>query len=501
MMTSQLNVRIIILFLILVASSIYHTYQSHNIMVGKGSISTFSHSTTTTTTPSYDMSTTVEDDMSAFDDDDPTQKSSAIRGYSTRNKSDHSNIRNFTRTKSDRSRLADLLPSRSNRVRSNDSTNIETPFHNETHISCFRKIGEGEWAHKIVTLDKFWSVKQCKFRIGRDTIYFHQGKAGGGTVGYMGNKYHLGLRIDHPFIKEGSVQDLMSGPLTTLIFTVRDPVDRFVSIFNWRLLTLCHPRDNRLKTITHEDSSTQQMLKRKSLKDIRVGGHAENPEKYCLSTRVEQEKNLRVRYRSDPNVMAEALCRDSQNYEQAMQDLTNINHSPTIFEWLELLINPNMFSNITKFGVQNFIAIPLSSRFEADVERVFTEMIQQRFGTNILSAMNDESSNKLLKKKKKLLHSSVKHGKEMPRKLSALAQCCLTQYYKRDYHVIQTMLGEKKTPILEPIQGAHPILAEACSWGDKEQQKLCKNDLRSMLRGRSHFIFEQEERSCSQLVT
>jgi len=449
-------------------------------MVGE-MMSTFSDSTTTT--PSYDIST-VQDDMRAFDDDNTTKKSEQGKNG------------NFPLIESNRSRLAELLPSRANRAGSYDSTNVETPFHNETHISCFRKINKNKWVEKIVTLDKFWSNEKCKFRIGRDTIYLHQGKAGGGTVGYMGTKFHLGLRSDHPFIKEESIQDLMNGPLTTLIFTVRDPVDRFVSMFNWRLLTLCHPGDKRLKTITHEDSAQQQKQKRKSHSARRVGGHSENPQKYCLSTKVDLEKTLRARYKSDPNVMAEALCRDSPKYEQAVQDLTGINHSPTIFEWLELLINPNMISNITKHGVQNFIAIPLSSRFDDDLETVIMEMIQQRFGNNILSAMNDKPSNKSLKSK--LSHSSVKHGKERPRQLSALAQCCLTQYYKKDYHVIQTILGDEETPILEPIKGAHPVLAEGCSWGDNMQQSLCKDDLRSMLRER---IFDNEEQSCSQLVT
>jgi hypothetical protein len=50
-----------------------------------------------------------------------------------------------------------------------------------------------------------------------------------------GEKYRLNLRNVHPTINEKSVQDLMNGPLTSLIFTVRDPVDRFVSMFNWRL--------------------------------------------------------------------------------------------------------------------------------------------------------------------------------------------------------------------------------------------------------------------------
>jgi hypothetical protein len=95
--------------------------------------------------------------------------------------------------------------------------------------------------------------------VGLDTVYFHQGKTGGGAVGYMGEKYRLNLRNVHPTINEKSVQDLMNGPLTSLIFTVRDPVDRFVSMFNWRLLTLCHPGDKRKKTIAPQDPTKKNM--------------------------------------------------------------------------------------------------------------------------------------------------------------------------------------------------------------------------------------------------
>ena len=383
------------------------------------------------------------------------------------------------------------------------------PFYNETHISCFykgTKRGKSEWRQTIVTHNTFWKKQDCKFRLGRDTIYFHQGKAGGGTVNYMGNKYHLGLRSDHPFLKEDSVKDLMEGPLTTLIFTVRDPIDRFVSMFNWRLLTLCHPGDMRKKTITNEDADTAHKLKQKSVwhqrvtKKKRVGGHAEHPEKFCLSTRVEQEKTLRVRYKGDPNVMAEALCEDSPKYEQAVRDLTDINHSTTIAQWLELLIDSKIVRSISKHGIQNFSAIPVTSRFEYDLEALFTAMLKERYGMNVLDAMLDGVNKKSKNKKAAMSHSSVKHGKDKPRQLSKLGECCLARYYQKDYRVIQTMLQDDTTTIVEPIEGAHPVLGEACHWGDMEQQQSCKDNLRSMLHQRSPYLTKSREQTCSKLV-
>jgi hypothetical protein len=304
----------------------------------------------------------------------------------------------------------------------------------------------------------------------------------------MSQKYHIRLREDHPTIQDKSIADLMNGPLTTLFFTVRDPVERFVSMFHWRLLTLCHPGDTRKESMISQ-------------------AYANRPDRYCYPTRLHQEKTLRVTYNADPNTMAEALCQDSPNYQQAVRDVTKINHSMTIAQWLQLLIDPMMARNITSRGLQNFAVIPLTSDFESDIEALFSELLRKRYGNDILDTMPsaDQSDDKHIKRtKNSLSHSSQKHSKDKPRELTDLAECCLTRYYQRDYQVIQSMLGnnEKNDTIFQTIDGAHPIIATACDWGDDSQRESCKAALRSMIMKRKlyYLLPGKEDRSCSELV-
>jgi hypothetical protein len=372
-----------------------------------------------------------------------------------------------------------------------------TSYYNTTHIAClFKDTSNSTWHQQIVPMHEFWSTKKCRFRLGRDTIYFHQGKAGGGTVNYLGQKYHLGLRTDHPTIQDGSIADLMNGPLTTLLFTLRDPVDRFVSMFHWRLLTLCHPGDTRKESMSKTTTLHNETVR---------NAHATRPDRYCLATRAEQEKTLRVTYNGDPNTMAEALCLDSPNYQQAVRDVTDINHSTTIAQWLELLIDPMMVRNITSTGLQNFVVVPLTPSFESDIEALFSELLRKRYGNDILDTMpsTDENDKHIKKKKKLLSHSSQKHvkGKNKPGQLTDLAECCLTRYYQRDYQVIQSMLGNEEDAIFKTIDGAHPVIATACDWGDHSQRESCKAALQSMIMKRKlYYMLPGKDQSCSELV-
>jgi hypothetical protein len=382
-----------------------------------------------------------------------------------------------------------------------------TSHHNSTHITCFINTSEG-WIQKMVPISNFWGRRSCKFYLGRDTAYFHQGKAGGGTVGVHATKYRLGLRSNHPVPDDFTVHDLMNGPLTSLIMSIRDPVDRFVSIFNWRLLTLCHPDDTRQKTVTVGDLERFIISENREQEIVRlkkkVGRHTDRPDRYCLSTRVEQEKILRETYRGDPNIMAEALCENSANYEQAVSDLSDINHSMMISQWLEFLIDPAMVRNITERGIQHFMAIPLTPQFEEYIEMLFSELLLNRYGNNVLQEMAQymRGSNKrsFERKRERGAHSSVVHGYANSSALSKLAECCLTRHYEKDYRVIQSMLGDDEASVLQPIREAHPVLRTACEWGSMQQQELCRNNLLSMLKRRSAFFRGIKDLTCSELV-
>lgn len=350
------------------------------------------------------------------------------------------------------------------------------PFQNATHLTCFVRInrnGQKGWRHKIMSISNFWTSNRCQFLLGQDTVFFHQGKSGGGTFKAFDKEYKLGLQINHPAPKRSSVHGLINGPLTSLIMTIRDPVEHFVSMFNWQLLILCHPDDERLQANY---------------------SHPDNTGEFCISTRVEQERTLRETYKGDPNMLAEALCEDSGHYEQAVRDLADINHSMKISQWLQFLIDTNYNKDQ---GIQNFMAIPMSLNFEDDVEALILDLLRERYGSNILDARQRKEES-FKREKEAKTHSSVTTWKKAS-SLSRLGECCLAQYYRKDYHILQTMLGEYEPAVLEPIRSAHPVLARACNWGSLKQQHICRGNLRSMLESRSEYILG-EETSCAEIV-
>ena len=84
-----------------------------------------------------------------------------------------------------------------------------------------------------------------------------------------------------------------------------------------------------------------------------------------------------------------------------------------------------------------------------------------------------------------------------------MGECCLARFLADDYRLIQTMLGhesDRVNAVVEPLAGAHPILTMACTWGNEEQQQLCRLDLRSMLMRRALYL-DESKGSCAAIVS
>ncbi|KAL7552186.1 hypothetical protein ACHAWF_015444 [Thalassiosira exigua] len=329
-------------------------------------------------------------------------------------------------------------------------------------------------------------INVCSFR--NDTVMFHVGKAGGGTIKA---KLKVKVREVHPRPRNKVIEKLQRGPMRNLIINIRDPVDRFVSAFNWRRVVLCHPNDDRISR--------------------KHGGAAYRyPHTRCKLNK-EEEMLVRQTYESNPSKLAEALCKDSPSHDQAAENFARIAHSTTLNEWLAFLVDPSLRGDILdKKGLQTLLVLPLeiranvsTLRFEEYIDRLGVALLEMRYGTKAAAEMECEKQAPVALTKEQFLHSSASFlNSTKSRTLTPLGECCLTRYLKGDYRLIRTMLGERRAGdedtvmAMRPLQNTHPVIETACSWGGEDQQRSCRGDLMSMLMRRAKYL-DDAKGSCS----
>lgn len=207
------------------------------------------------------------------------------------------------------------------------------------------------------------------------------------------------------------------------LITIRDPVERFVSAFNWRLVVSCNPDGD----------------------DRKAGpGAHNNPGHLCKSKNknVEEAKILFHRYEKNVNILAEALCSKNEiEKEQAHYDMKEIVHvKHSLSDWI----------GDSKDDLSRFIPIVLHESI--DLNEQIDEAVELAYINNPF----ESNSSFLIRKKsfqeknelswntsivERLKHSSTKHKKDF-HPLSELGRKCITQYYKEDYKLIR-LLKEK----------------------------------------------------------
>jgi len=363
------------------------------------------------------------------------------------------------------------------------------------HIKCFTHTTMTE-----VTPEEFYSEdSKCWHSFKADTVLFHVGKGGGGT---LQSRFGKKIQFIHPRPQSSINKQLQNGPLRTLIVNVRDPVDRFISAFNWRNAVLCHPNDKRQKG---KAEATAQ------------------PNKFCKE-HSDEEILLRETYQSNPSVFAEALCHDSPSHSLAEKDYRQIGHSTTLTEWLDFLIDPRLVEDITDDGIQHLIVLSLEKRpganetlFEKHIDNLMLQLLQNQYGVDLGNKMmrlaqeqevkrgethDLRSSNK--QQEQAYLHSSEKFYNSTPPALTKLGECCLARHLMDDYRLIESMLGKEKertsNSVMDPLHGSHSVVHKACSWGDEQQQQSCRGDLASMLMRRAKFL-DESKGSCSAIIS
>eukprot|EP00986_Skeletonema_menzelii_P005325 scaffold1915_cov143-Skeletonema_menzelii.AAC.11 len=359
--------------------------------------------------------------------------------------------------------------------------------------------------------DFYAENSKCGHSFKEDTVVFHVGKGGGGTL-----MKHLGVGVNwvHPHPKPSTNEQLQNGPLRTLIFNVRDPVDRFVSAFNWRSAILCHPNDERHRG-------------KKKLGGGKKIGATRRPDEFCKTGYEEEEILLRETYQSSPSVLAEALCRESPLRASAEQDFSKVHHNTTLTQWLDFLVDPRLVKNVGDDGIQEFIVLPVEKRpganetlFEKHIENLRRHLLSNRYGadaSNEMMRLAEEQKRKreetrscqrkVMHKHEAHLHSSEKLVNSTKSKLTKLGECCLARYLTDDYRLIQSMLGgdeasnsELVIAGLDPLDATHPVVQKACSWGNEQQQELCQGDLMSILMRRVKYL-DESKGSCSAIVS
>lgn len=93
-------------------------------------------------------------------------------------------------------------------------------------------------------------VKQsCRHDLKSKVTFYHVGKGGGGSVSSKFDEYGIAKKGVHPSPSDSGIADILDGVNKTLIINVRDPVDRFVSAFDWRSLLFCSPDDKRTREL------------------------------------------------------------------------------------------------------------------------------------------------------------------------------------------------------------------------------------------------------------
>jgi hypothetical protein len=249
-------------------------------------------------------------------------------------------------------------------------------------------------------------------------LFLHVGKAGGGSIEHRAStSWKLALCRCHP----DPCPQLVDGS-THYLINIRDPIDRFVSIFNWRMLVLCHPQGD------HRTPVRQ--------------GAFEDTKTLCEMEMPHNQDEIRIlfhTYQGDVNRLAESLCQATEASLDAEPDLTFIRHTPTLLDWLGVdwpRFHTKLFPIIQDRSVDidqqvddAMLWLYNETKFETQEDFDFRSDEALRFKAE-LSAVEDTSVDHL--------HSSGLHPQ-----LTNDAERCLASLLAGDYRIIKEMINKK----------------------------------------------------------
>ena len=246
-------------------------------------------------------------------------------------------------------------------------------------------------------------------------LFQHVGKAGGGTIRLrladMGVQHMFSRCHPRPCVRNALHRlALHHQTLDAFLINVRDPVDRFLSAFNWRNTVLCN----------RSASDTRVPVKRK---DSRA---SQQPGQYCRTESA--ERAAITAYAGNPTRLAEGLCYNSPDSVHAQPTVNILRHAQDSLT--AHLGGEATFAALVAEASTQIAVIPLEPGFN------FTDLIDSAV-QSILPAATlhqvERSANALARE----AHSSVAaQPKAEGFRLSPKGTCCLVQHYKTDYAII-----------------------------------------------------------------
>ena len=348
--------------------------------------------------------------------------------------------------------------------------------------------------HECLTAGEFWG-RQCYVNMTESVRFYHLGKGGGGTIFFSLLENGIILRRDHPHPMHG-IEQLVDGPVKALLINIRDPVDRFVSAFNWRSLLFCQRDGEQRKKYTADEHR---------------GRHQPHlyPQESCYDESLypKETKIIQRLYNDDINKLAESLCEESSNFEQAVESTKFISHAKrSLIQWLKFLADGTL---IKPQGLNKFMAITFeqqsqsgynsSSLLEHTHEAVRQLYFDHGVDEKTLDSLMRHKPTRTKRVSEMMTHSSS-HNTSKGNVLGAVGECCLSRFLEDDYRLIQSMLGETNaSKTVGSLQSVHPIIRKACEWGSITRRQLCRADLQSMLHRRARFL-DRSLGSCRDAV-
>lgn len=239
-----------------------------------------------------------------------------------------------------------------------------------------------------------------------ETLFLHVGKAGGGTVFHELLNANIPFRRCHPHPCPPSLFQNFS----TILVTIRDPVDRYVSAFNWRSHLLCK---------LHNETRTPNGALRFRF-----------PDKYCEpNNKTKEAYILHDKYSWDPNKLAEALCRDDNG--EASQDLREIRHANHfLIEWFQGRKDSWKRDNTTLIAVVQEPGFDFVEQTHSAIDWIISQ-------SNITNATTFLQSSKGNNQTKNLrIHEFGNHTSTA---LSPLGTCCMARHLAGDYELLKQL--------------------------------------------------------------
>jgi len=276
------------------------------------------------------------------------------------------------------------------------------------------------------------SSKQINFLSIPQAMFIHMGKAGGGNIDdQVKNKWRLHVDKIHPKITNGYPKPLLNKQ--AIWISLRDPVDRFLSAFYWRLIIFCDRKGDKRK-----------------ISNINAYKY---PKEYCRTgwNKSKEYYTLFHHYDRDANNLAAAVCASyNTKNETAIQDIQNIGHvgkGQMITDWIPLK-GANSTDNNTKYLKPDINIFPIVLEHPFDLVAQVDDAVEWTYNITHFEELdkfkkrqqmakavthdnpqgNDDDNNS-----GNTDHSSSTHKKS----LTKINEACMTRFYSSEYDELQ----------------------------------------------------------------